>query len=86
MTELVALLIIAGLALLQHRADQRRLDDAFAQIAAAQRQLRAQADPQTFYATDTSVPAAEHQPLPLEQFWLTDASGLISVPLDDGEY
>lgn len=81
MTELVAVLVIAVLAFLQHRADQRRLDDAFQQLTAAQRQLRAQADPQTFVWTDTAPAAPETYEVP-ETFWLTDASGLLSVEVE----
>lgn len=83
MTELVALLVVAALAVLQHRADQRRLDDAYLQIAGATRQLRAQADPTTFAWVDdvAADPITE-----FEQRWLTDASGICSIPLEDDDY
>lgn len=80
MTELVAVLVIAVLAFLQHRADQRRLEDAYSQIAGLTRQLRAQADPQSFAWTEETAPEA--LPLTTEDFWLTDASGLISVRVE----
>lgn len=84
MTELAAVLIVAALAFLQQRAAERRLADAFAQIAGLTRQLRAQADPQTFAwvgAADVVDPIDE-----FEQRYLTDASGLYSVPLDPEDY
>lgn len=82
MTELVAVLIIAVLAFLQHRVDQRRLDDAFTQLAAANRQLRAQADPGTFVWTD-EPPSTTPGPAAQDTFWLTDASGLLHVEVAD---
>jgi hypothetical protein len=80
-TEFGAVLVVAVLAFLQHRAAERRLVDAYAQIAGLTRQLRAQADPTNFYATEAPAPPAVPQ-LTTEQFWLTDASGLISVPME----
>lgn len=82
MTELVAVLVIALLAVLDRRASERRLNDAFAQIAGLTRQLRAQADPQTFAWVGDPTPAVDPV-LEFERRYLTDPSGLVSVVLED---
>ena len=82
MTELAAVIVVAALAFLQHRADARRLNDAYAQITGVTRQLRAQADPQTYAWVGADTPAVD--PIDeYEQRWLTDATGLYSIPLDE---